>query len=140
MITFSAITYFNTRIAALKDVRRGVYATVEDEIRTSFKGLTIEQIRQNRDMILFNDEYIVIKLRMPDKKHRLSKKDGYRLIYSVYKDTEEVVFLDVYPKNVPSQQLDIDDAQLIELVSQLADEREEGRLTPFEIESPEHNT
>ena len=91
-------------------------------------------------MILFNDEYIVIKLRMPDKKHRLSKKDGYRLIYLVYKDTEEVVFLDVYPKNVPSQQLDIDDAQLIELVSQLADEREEGRLTPFEIESPEHNT
>ncbi len=140
MITFSSITYFNTRIAALKDVRRGVYATVEDEIRTSFKGLTIEQIRQNRDMILFNDEYIVIKLRMPDKKHRLSKKDGYRLIYLVYKDTEEVVFLDVYPKNGPSQQLDIDDAQLIELVSQLADEREEGRLTPFEIESPEHNT
>ena len=133
MITFSATTNFNARIAALKNVRRGVYATVEDEIRASFKGLTIEQIRQNRDMILFNDEYVVIKLRMPDKKHRLSKKDGYRLIYLVYKDTEEVIFLDVYPKNGPSQQLDIDDKQLVELVNQLADEREKGLLTTFEI-------
>lgn len=133
MITFSTTTNFNTRIAALKNVRRGIYATVEEEIRASFKGLTIEQIRQNRDMILFNDEYIVIKLRMPDKKHRLSKKDGYRLIYLVYKDTEEVIFLDVYPKNGPSQQLDIDDKQLVELVNQLADEREKGLLTPFEI-------
>ena len=133
MITFSAITNFNARIAALKNVRRGVYATVEDEIRASFKGLAIEQIRQNRDMILFNDEYIVIKLRMPDKKHRLSKKDGYRLIYLVYKDTEKVIFLDVYPKNGPSQQLDIDDKQLVELVNQLADEREKGLLTTFEI-------
>ena len=133
MITFSATTNFNARIAALKNVRRGVYATVEEEIRASFKGLTIEQIRQNRDMILFNDEYIVIKLRMPDKKHRLSKKDGYRLIYLVYKDTEEVIFLDVYPKNGPSQQLDIDDKQLVELVNQLADEREKGLLTTFEI-------
>ena len=133
MITFSTTTNFNARIAALKDVRRGVYATVEDEIRASFKGLTIEQIRQNRDMILFNDEYIVIKLRMPDKKHRLSKKDGYRLIYLVYKDTEVVIFLDVYPKNGPSQQLDIDDNQLVTLVNQLADEREKGLLTPFEV-------
>ena len=133
MITFSATTNFNARIGALKNLRRGVYATVEEEIRASFKGLTIEQIRQNRDMILFNDEYIVIKLRMPDKKHRLSKKDGYRLIYLVYKDTEEVIFLDIYPKNGPSQQLDIDDKQLIELVNQLADEREKGLLTTFEI-------
>ena len=133
MITFSATANFIARIGALKNVRRGVYSTIEDEIRASFKGLTIEQIRQNRDMILFNDEYIVIKLRMPDKKHRLSKKDGYRLIYLVYKDTEEVIFLDVYPKNGPSQQLDIDDKQLVALVNQLADEREKRLLTPFEI-------
>lgn len=133
MITFSATTNFIARIGTLKNVRRGVYSTIEDEIRASFKGLTIEQIRQNRDMILFNDEYIVIKLRMPDKKHRLSKKDGYRLIYLVYKDAEEVIFLDVYPKNGPSQQLDIDDKQLVALVNQLADEREKRLLTPFEI-------
>ena len=133
MIKFSTTSNFDRRIAGLKAVKRGVYATVEDEIRASFQGQTIEQIRQNRDMILIDDEYILIKLRMPDKKHKLSKRDGFRLIYLVYKETEEVVLLDVYPKNGPSQQLDISDAQLIELVREFVDEREKQILIPFEI-------
>ena len=133
MIQFSAIGYYASRVAALKDVKRGVYATVEDEVKAAFKGCTIEQIRQNYDMILLDDPRIVIKLRLPDKKHRLSKRDGYRLIYLVYKDCEEVAFLDVYPKNGPMQQLDIDDAMVVELVRQYVDEKERGVLIPVEV-------
>ena len=62
MILFNAIHHFLQRIKVLKDVKRGVYDTVEDEIRSSFKGATIEEIRQNRDMILMDDEHIIIKL------------------------------------------------------------------------------
>lgn len=82
---------------------------------------------------LLDDPRIIIKLRLPDKKHRLSKRDGYRLIYLVYKDREEVVFLDVYPKNGPMQQLDIPDEQVVELVRQYIDEKERGELIPIEI-------
>ena len=133
MISFSAISYFVSRLAALKEVKRGVYATVDEEIRAAFRGCSIEQIRQNYDMILLDDPRIVIKLRLPDKKHRLSKRDGFRLIYLVYKDSEEVAFLDVYPKNGPMQQLDIDDDMVVELVRQYTDEKESGALTTFEI-------
>lgn len=133
MIQFSAILHFQSRMTALKDVKRGLYATVEDEVNTAFRGATIEQIRQNYDMILLDDPRIIIKLRLPDKKHRLSKRDGYRLIYLVYKDREEVVFLDVYPKNGPMQQLDIPDEQVVELVRQYIDEKERGELIPIEI-------
>lgn len=131
MIDYYAISFFFQRVRALKDVKRGVYATVEDEIRASFAGLSIEQIRQNRDMILMADEHIIIKLRMPDKKHKLSKKDGYRLIYIVYKEIDEVGLLDVYPKNGPMQQLDIDDKQLISLVQQYLAEKEEDKLSRY---------
>ena len=131
MIEYYAIAYFLQRVAALTTVRRGVYATVEDEIGKSFAGQSIETIRQNRDMILMDDEHVVIKLRMPDKKHKLSKKDGYRLIYIVYKDREEVGLLDVYPKNGPSQQLDIDDKQVIRLVQQYLDEKAKGTLSHY---------
>lgn len=117
----------------MKNVKRGVYATVEDEVKAAFRGFTIEQIRQNYDMILLDDPRIVIKLRLPDKKHRLSKRDGYRLIYLVYKDREEVALLDVYPKNGPMQQLDIADDEVVELVRQYIDEKERGALIPFEI-------
>ncbi len=133
MITFSAIASFVSRIEALKSVRRGVYATVEDEISTAFRGATIEQIRQNYDMILMDSEQIVIKLRLPDKKHRLSKKDGYRLIYLVYKKREEVAFLDIYPKNGPMQQLDIEDSMVVDLVKQYVVEKDQGLLTVIDI-------
>ena len=133
MITFSAIANFVSRIEALKSVRRGVYATVEDEISTAFRGATIEQIRQNYDMILMDSEQIVIKLRLPDKKHRLSKKDGYRLIYLVYKKREEVAFLDIYPKNGPMQQLDIEDSMVVDLVKQYVVEKDQGLLTVIDI-------
>ena len=133
MITFSAIANFVSRIEVLKSIRRGVYATVENEVEAAFRGLAIEQIRQNYDMILMDSEQIIIKLRLPDKKQRLSKKDGYRLIYLVYKNREEVAFLDIYPKNGPMQQLDIDDSAVADLVKQYAIEKEKGLLTVIDI-------
>ena len=133
MIDYFAITNFVERIAALKNAKRGVYASVEEEVCTAFKDVSIEQIRQNRDMILLDDPRIIIKLRLPDKKHKLAKKDGFRLIYLVYKNSEEVAFLDIYPKNGPMQQLDIDDQQVVNLVRQYVDEKESGTLRTYEI-------
>ena len=33
MILFTAISYYTLRVAALKNVKRGVYAAVEDEVK-----------------------------------------------------------------------------------------------------------
>ena len=68
-------------MAALLKVKRKVYANVENEINREFAGKPIEQIRQNNDMILLEGDLIVVKLRLPDKKQHLSRKDGFRLIY-----------------------------------------------------------
>ena len=133
MINYFAMTNFVERIATLKVAKRGVYATVEEEVCTAFKDVSIEQIRQNRDMILLDDPRIIIKLRLPDKKHKLAKKDGFRLIYLVYKNSEKVAFLDIYPKNGPMQQLDINDQQVVNLVRQYVDEKENGTLRTYEI-------
>lgn len=84
-------------------------------------------------MILLDDPRIIIKLRLPDRKHKLARKDGFRLIYLVYKDADEVAFLDIYPKNGPMQQLDIDDKQVVDLVRQYGDEKEAGLLSNYEI-------
>ncbi len=133
MITYQTIAYFRSRLEVLKKVKKGVYSTVEDEIRSEFRGKPIEQIRINNDMVLIDEPRVVIKLRLPDKKHRLSRKDGYRLLYLVYKDREEVGFLDVYPKNGPLQQLDEDDDVIVALLEQYASEKEAGILEGFEI-------
>ena len=126
MISFKTISSFRTRLSDLLKVRRKVYANVENEIKREFTGKPIDNIRQNNDMILLEGEMIIIKLRLPDKKQHLSRKDGFRLIYLVSKTDEIVVFLDIYPKNGPLQQLDIADNELKMLVIQFINEAQQN--------------
>lgn len=134
MISFKTISSFRTRLAALLKVKRKVYANVEVEIRREFAGKPIEQIRQNNDMILLEGDLVVIKLRLPDKKQHLSRKDGFRLIYLVSKTDEIVVFLDIYPKNGPLQQLDIADNDLKLLLKKFIEEAQSNNLLNYAIE------
>ena len=133
MVNFASVTTFRTRLSALLKVKRGVYVAVPDEICIAFKNATIEQIRQNRDMVLLNNDAVVIKLRLPDKKQHLSKADGYRLIYLVLKEKSVVILLDVYPKRGPSQQLDIDDNEIARLVEEFYVELDSGVLVAHDI-------
>lgn len=128
MISFKTISYFRQRLALLKKVKKGVYSNVEKEIIREFNGKTIEQIRINNDMILIEGDLVIIKLRLPDKKYHLAKKDGYRLIYLVSKVVPVVAFLDIYPKNGPLQQLDEDDDTILKLVAEFVSEGEKKLL------------
>ncbi len=133
MISFKTISSFRARLSGLLKVRRKVYANVENEIRREFADKPIEQIRQNNDMILLEGDVIVIKLRLPDKKQRLSRKDGFRLIYLVSKTNEIVVFLDIYPKNGPLQQLDVAEEDLKNLVREFISEAQSDILEDYLI-------
>ena len=135
MTRFLSISSFRKRLADLLKVRRGVYAGVKSEICTAFRNATIEQIRQNRDMILMNNESVVIKLRLPDKRQRLSRSDGYRLVYMVLKTAPVVVLLDIYPKRGPSQQLDIEDNELNMLILEFVSELKSKKLLEHDIEN-----
>lgn len=133
MAQFISITTFRIHLASLLKVKRGVYSGVTDEICLAFKDATIEQIRQNRDMILLSNEAVVIKLRLPDKRQRLSKSDGYRLIYMVLKQLPVVVLFDIYPKRGPSQQLDIDDNEINRLIQVFYSELNSRTLVEHDI-------
>ena len=76
-------------------------------------------------------DLVIIKLRLPDKKQHLSRKDGFRLIYLVSKTDEVVVFLDIYPKNGPLQQLDIEEDELKFLVKQFTSEAQMSLLEEY---------
>lgn len=134
MIVFKSISSFDTHLKALLKVKRGVYGGIKKELENEFKEATIEEIRANRDLILADDKMSVIKLRLPDKKQRLSKKDGYRLIYLVSKTEEKVVFLDIYPKNGPMQQLTISDNHLKQLLEEFIEESNSNLLKDYSID------
>lgn len=133
MISYKSIKNFRTRLSDLLKVKRGVYSNLADEIKQEFEGADIEKIRNNRDMILIQNEAIIVKLRLPDKKMKLSKANGYRLIYMVSTIMERVVFLDIYPKRGPMQQIDIEAKDLTRLLMDFNSEDEKGILEEYKF-------
>lgn len=131
MTRFYTITAFRKELSELLKVRKNVYAGVEQEIYRVFQAASIETIRNNRDMILIEGDSIVIKLRLPDKKQRISRKDGYRLIYLVSKEDDMVTFLSVYPKNGPSHKINLSKEELASLMAQFIQEISEGSLEAY---------
>lgn len=133
MVYFASVSTFRKRLVELLKVKRGVYSAAPNSICDAFKDASIEQIRQNRDMVLMNNDSVVIKLRLQDKKQHLSKSDGYRLIYLVLKERPIVIFLDIYPKRGPLQQLDIEDDEIERLVNEFTSELEASKLIAHDI-------
>lgn len=131
MTRFFTTSSFRTDLSDLLKVRRNVYSGIEKEIYNEFIGCPVERIRNNRDMILIEGDSIVIKLRLPDKKQRKSRKDGYRLIYLVSKDTDMVTFMSVYPKNGPNQKIDLSKDELRLLMDEFILEFSSGILQPY---------
>lgn len=134
MITFKTISNFRIRLQKLLDIRKGVYSGVPAEIKREFQSADIETIRNNRDMILIQNDAVIVKYRLGDKRMKLSKANGYRLIYMVSTLFERVVFLDVYPKRGPLQQLDISDTTLLQLIEEFNEEVEQGCLQDYSFE------
>ena len=132
MTRFFSTSNFRNDLAELLKVRRNVYAGIEKEIYDEFIDCPVERIRNNRDMILIDGDSIVIKLRLPDKKQRKSRKDGYRLIYLVAKDTDMVTFMSVYPKNGPCQKIDTSKEELKLLMNQFIMEFSSDLLMPYQ--------
>lgn len=132
-IRFVSIDAFRTALDNLLKVKKGVYASVPSEICNAFQNVSIEQIRQNRDMVLMDNESITIKLRLPDKKQRLSRADGYRLIYMVMKNAPVVGLLTVYPKRGPLQKLDLEDGELKRLMNAFSAESNARQVVVHDI-------
>lgn len=133
MISFQTISSFRARLQALIDIRKGVYSSVPAEIKREFESAGIETIRHNRDMILIQNDLVIVKYRLGDKRMKLSKANGYRLIYMVSTLHERVVFLDIYPKRDSLQQLDIDDRQLMRLIEEYLEEDAGHQLMNYEF-------
>lgn len=133
MISFQTISSFRARLQALVDIRKGVYSSVPAEIKREFESADIETIRHNRDMILIQNDLVIVKYRLGDKRMKLSKANGYRLIYMVSTLHERVVFLDIYPKRGSLQQLDIDDRQLMRLIEEYLEEDAGHQLMNYEF-------
>lgn len=82
-------------------------------------------------MVLNETQFTVIKFRIPNSGQNTSKRDGFRLIYLVHKQKEEVVFLYVYPKRGAQGLNTVDAEKIVSLLRDYVSERQESKLESY---------
>ncbi len=125
---FYQTKYFQDRINEfLSKKYKGVYSSCLKDLRNSFFPLDFEQIKQLPKIILFHDKFLLKKSRVKNSIQKLSKKNGYRVIYLV--KANGIVFLDIYPKRGPKSKVSISDFELKHLISNYIKEVESQSIT-----------
>lgn len=124
---------FRKAIKELQKKPRHGYGSISIDICSDFNSKTVDEIRQNRDMILNETSFSLIKLRLPNSNLVLSKKDGFRLIYYVHKTKDVVVFLYVYPKRGPLGLITLKQNDIISKLNELLIENQKSELFEHNI-------
>ncbi|WP_321437317.1 hypothetical protein [uncultured Bacteroides sp.] len=135
MVIFYSIKTFRSALCSLCSKPKEGYSSVIKDICKEFKEKPIEEIRINRDMIISEDKFTIIKLRLPNSGQNLSKKNGFRLIYLVHKQNDEVTFLYIYPKRGPKGLITIKDNEILSLLDEFAEENKGSLLVSHDIEN-----
>lgn len=128
---FQAISAFCKDLKKLTKGRKSPHAALPSIICDALKGLSIKEIRENRDMVLTDKGYNIIKYRLQSSNG--GKSGGYRLIYFVSLSKEIAVFLCVYPKKGRARRNTISDKDIKLLLHELIAEKKEDLLTTYDI-------
>ena len=130
---YLSITIFRRAIKELTKKQKNGYNSIIKDISSDFQSKTIDEIRHNRDMVLEDTMYSIIKLRLPNSDLKLSKSDGFRLIYYVHKTKDIVVFIYVYPKRGPLGLITIKQQEILQYLEQLIEENDNKQLAEINI-------
>lgn len=122
MCLFHSTSTFRKSLKDLLSKQKNGYRSIVNDICNEFLGKSIQDILSNRDQIIVENSFNVIKLRVPNSGLSRSKRDGFRLIYLARKDRDEVIFLYVFPKTGPMKIGNIGPQKLHELLVEYASE------------------
>lgn len=135
MTFYFSITSFRNSINNLTSKPKNGYKTVWGDICDDFISKDIDSIRQNRDLIINEDEFNIIKLRIRNSGSHLSKADGFRLVYYISKKEDKVIFMDIYPKRGKMGLINMTDSQLKELLRETISEIKTSSIVQHDINS-----
>lgn len=133
MCIFYSISSFRSAIRELQSSKKDGYKSVWEDVVNEFETKkTLDEIKMTPSMIKLYDNIKIIKARIPNSYLDQSKSNGYRLIYMVRLDRNEVVLLYIYPKRGRKKINNIKDSTYIELLNIYKTELESGDLVRYD--------
>ena len=129
---FTSSTFRETLNGLLKKRKEG-YSSVSMDICQSLNDMPDYILRDTNERILQTSNYRIVKLRVVNSGQRLSKADGFRLIYLVSLVSDDVVLLRVFPKRGSKSMVNISNAEYLRLVNELFNESKTNQLHQVDI-------
>lgn len=129
---FTSSTFRETLNGLLKKRKEG-YSSVSMDISQALNDMPDNILRDTNERIIQTPNYRIVKLRVANSGQRLSKADGFRLIYLVSMVSDDVVLLRVFPKRGPKSMVNISNAEYIRLVNEVFNESKDNMLRQVDI-------
>ena len=119
---FFTSSTFRVNLADLLKKPREGYSSVVIDMCGELKQMSDQILRDTNDRVRQFAAYRIVKLRIPNSGLKLSKSNGFRLIYWVSLLTDEVVLMSVYPKRGSKGAIDLADGEYARLVLEITNE------------------
>ena len=130
---FYTTTKFRESLAGLTKKAKDGYMTVIKDVCDALTDMPDNILRDTNDRVYQYPEYRVVKLRLMNSGQKLSKSNGFRLIYYVSLLHDCVVLMRVYPKRGPLAAVDLVNAEYTRLQMEVFSESKAGLLHQVDV-------
>ena len=130
---FYTSTTFRESLASLMKKNKDGYTTVVKDICDALGEMEDTILRDTNDRVFQFPEYRVVKLRVANSGRKLSKSNGFRLIYWVSQLHDNVVLMRVYPKRGPQAAVDLVNAEYTRLQMEVFNESKANMLHQVDV-------
>ena len=132
-MNFFTISTFRDVVASLIKKPREGYSSVVVDICAELQSMPDSILRDTNERIIQTPEYRVVKLRVANSNLKLSKSNGFRLVYLVSLITDDVFLLTVFPKRGTKGISNIPNAENVRLLNELSQETSSKLLHQVDI-------
>lgn len=132
-MNFFTISTFRDVVASLIKKPREGYSSVVADICAELQSMPDNILRDTNERIIQTPEYRVVKLRVANSNLKLSKSNGFRLVYLVSLITDDVFLLTVFPKRGTKGISNIPNAEYVRLLKELSLETSSKLLHQVDI-------
>lgn len=132
-MNFFTISTFRDVVASLIKKPREGYSSVVADICAELLSMPDNILRDTNERIIQTPEYRVVKLRVANSNLKLSKSNGFRLVYLVSLITDDVFLLTVFPKRGTKGISNIPNAEFVRLLNELSQETSSKLLHQVDI-------
>jgi len=130
---FLSISSFRNSLSKLLKAKKEEYFSVRSDITKESFNKSFEEIFLKPEMVRQRKDYKIIKARLSNSRSKLSKRDGFRIIYLISSKKDVVCLFYIYPKAGSLGQTNILDEDMANYIEEYIKEYEDKTLICHDI-------